>query len=332
MTSKTAKLQENRNTPRVVMFVVYPHVKLLDLVGPLQAFADAVNDEGQIAYRTVVVSVDGQSVPSDTPVSIDTQAISDWARRQIDTLIVVGGKGVFGAAQDPLLRTRVNQLAIRARRVGSVCSGAFILAACGLLDGRRAVTHWESCRRLAEDFPSVSVEADPIFVKDDKFWTSAGVTAGIDMAIAMITEDLGRSAATSLARSLVTYHIRPGGQSQFSEALSLQSEDGNGRFDELHNWIINNLTEDLRVEQLAVRARMSSRNFARLYQSETGRTPAKAVEAMRVEAARRMLEDTNESLSVIARRSGFGDDERLRRSFVRLLNVPPGEYRNRFRC
>jgi len=330
MPSKTAKTARPVISPSVVMFIVYPHVKLLDLAGPLQAFSDALNDTGQVAYRTVVAAIDGHSVPSDTPVPIATEALSAWTRRRIDTLIVVGGKGVFAAAEDQRLLAYVKQFASRVRRVGSICNGAFILAACGLLDGRSAVTHWQSCRKLAEAYPDVRVEEERIFVEDDKYWTSAGVTAGIDMAIAMITEDLGRSAAVSLARSLVTYHIRPGGQAQFSEALSLQSEDGTGRFDKLHNWMLRNLQEDLPVARLAEHARMSPRNFSRLYHAQTGRTPAKAVEAIRVEAARMMLEEGNGSLSVIARRCGFGDDERMRRSFVRLLNIPPGEYRNRF--
>ncbi len=224
----------------------------------------------------------------------------------------------------------VKRLATRSRRVGSICNGAFILAACGLLNGRRAVTHWESCDKLAASYPAIQVETDPIFLEDDHVWTSAGVTAGIDMAIAMIAEDLGRTAALTLARSLVTYLVRPGGQSQFSEALDLQTADGAGRFDILHEWMQNNLKQDLRIERLAAEAGMSSRNFSRAYLSHTGRTPAKAVEAMRVEAARRMLEEGNTSINIIAGRCGFGDVERMRRSFIRILSVSPQAYRSSF--
>lgn len=329
MTSFTAKSsppQSNRN----IVFVVYPGIKLLDLAGPLQAFVDAVDDRGNAVYRTAVTSIDGAFTASDTPVSLSTESLSLWQRQKIDTLIVVGGNGVFLAKDDTRLLACVKRLATRSRRVGSICNGAFVLAACGLLNGRRAVTHWESCEKLATAYPAIEVEADPIFLNDGNVWTSAGVTAGIDMAIAMITEDLGRSAALRLARSLVTYFVRPGGQSQFSEALDLQTADGAGRFDKMHEWMQNNLKQDLRIERLAAKARMSPRNFARTYLSHTGRTPAKAVEAMRVEAARRMLEDEHISVKVIAARCGFGDDERMRRSFLRILSVSPQVYRSRF--
>jgi transcriptional regulator GlxA family with amidase domain len=315
----------------VIAFVVYPNVKLLDLAGPLQAFTDALDDSGNAVYETAILSIDGGSVISDTPVSFSTEPIVKWKRRQVDTVIIVGGRGAKIASQNTRLLASINELTSRSKRVASICSGAFVLAACGLLKNRHAVTHWESCDELATLYPDIIVETDPIFLNDKNVWTSAGVTAGLDMALAMISEDLGRSVALRLARSLVTYFVRPGGQSQFSEALSLQIADGRGRFDGLHQWMRNNLDQDLRVASLANQALMSDRNFARLYSSETNQTPAKAVEALRVEAARSILEKGHLSMKVIAKKCGFGDEEGMRRSFVRLLKVTPSDYANRFR-
>lgn len=315
-----------------IVFVVYPGVKLLDLAGPLQVFNDAMDVHGNSAYRCSIASLAGSLVISDTPVSVSTVRLSDWNGRRIDTLIIVGGQGVFAAMKDTKLLKYVQSLAKRSRRVGSICNAAFILARCGLLDGRRAVTHWDSCTRFAAEFPDVAVEENSIFLNDGDVWTSAGVTAGIDMAIAMVSDDLGRTSALSLARSLVTYLVRPGGQSQFSEALELQVADGAGRFDELHKWMRNHLDQDLRNERLADRMSMSARNFSRLYLSSTGKTPAKSVEAMRVEAACQLLERGNAPLKNIAHRCGFGDDERMRRAFVRTLKVSPQDYRKRFKA
>ncbi len=315
---------------RTVLFVVFPDVKLLDLAGPLQVFVDAVDDGGIAPYRPVVVSVHGETVKTDTQVTIATEAMTSWTNEHIDTLIVVGGNGARMAAQTPHLIEGVAKLAKRATRIASVCTGAFVLAACGLLDGRRAVTHWQSCDTLLIEYPSVLVETDPIYVKDDNIWTSAGVTAGIDMALAMVAEDISRTASLSLARELVSYFVRPGGQSQFSITLGRQTADGSGRFEDLHEWISNNIGKDLQVNVLAERMNMSPRNFARLYTQLTGQTPAKAVEGMRVEAARRSLEESEKPVSEIAYQCGFGDDERMRRSFMRLLHVSPSDYRKRF--
>lgn len=331
MPTNPAKFNYRKKTLPVILFVVYPDVKLLDLAGPLQVFCDTLNDRGSPAYTTVVASMDGATIKSDTPVSLTTESLGKWVRRRVDTLIIVGGKGVHAAVQDIALLTLIKQFGARTRRVGSICNGAFVLAACGLLNGRRVTTHWESCDRLAADYPAVNVESNSIFVNDDNVWTSAGVTAGIDMAIAMVQEDFNRATALSVARSLVTYLVRPGGQSQFSEVLDLQAADGAGRFDDLHSWMQRHLKDDLRNDRLAQRARMSARNFARVYLTNTGRTPAKAVEAMRVEAARTMLEQGNASIGSIARRCGFENDERMRRSFVRMLDVSPLDYRSRFR-
>ncbi len=330
MPSKSAKAAQPNTKRRSIVFVVYPDFKLLDLAGPLQVFADAADKSGKPAYSTVVTSLNGDSLSSDTPVSLTTDRMSNWTRRKIDTLIVAGGKGVFDATQDLRFKAMVKRLALKSRRIGSICNGAFVLAACGLLDDYCAVTHWQYCEELQESYPQICVHRDPIYVNDGNRWTSAGVTAGVDMAIAMVSEDLGRSASLALAQALVTYHVRPGGQSQFSEILSLQSLDKTGRFDELHQWILNNLTKDLRVEQLAEQVLMSPRNFSRRYLEHTGKTPAKAVETLRVEAARQMLAEGTLPVMTVASRCGFGDDERMRRSFVRLLNVTPQDYKLRF--
>ncbi len=326
MTSKTAKQRKTRISTRTVVFVVCPEIKLLDLAGPLQIFNDAITETGKHAYRTVVASLNGGAIQTDTCIAVDSESLSFWLRRQIDTLIVVGGNGVFKALNDGPLKNTVARMAAKSRRTGSVCTGAFLLASCGLLNNRRATTHWSYAEQLAADYPGIDVEENSIFVTDGDTWTSAGVTAGIDLALAMVAEDLGRAAALSLARSVVTYFVRPGGQSQFSVAMDLQLSDEAGRFDKLHQWIQTNLDKDLRVENLADQANMSPRHFSRLYLSETGRTPAKAVEAIRVEAARRMLEAGKMSIAAIARHAGFGDDERMRRSFLRILKIPPQSY------
>lgn len=235
---------------------------------------------------------------------------------------------VLSAAGDAALRDWLRLRAARARRAASVCTGAFLLAATGLLDGRRAVTHWSFCSELARRHPRVHVEVDPIFVRDGRFWTSAGVTSGIDLALALVEEDLGRSLALALARYLVVFIKRPGGQAQFSTALSLQLADD--RFGLLHAWIGDHLADPLSLRVLARQARMSPRSFGRHYAEEVGMTPMKAVEKLRVEAARLLLADTRLPVKQIAARCGFGSEETLRRSFVRTLAVAPSDYRARF--
>ena len=332
MTSFSAKAREEQPSPLQVVFVIYPDIALLDLAGPLQVFAWAQRQgTSELGYETAIASHEGGSIPTDSVVSIDTDAMKRWMRRQIDTLIIVGGDGVYLAMQNAAFIDDVARLAGRSRRICSVCSGALALAATGLLDGRRAVTHWEDSEALTSKFPRVQVEVDPIYIKDENVWTSAGVTAGIDMALAIVAEDLGHGAALERAQSLVTYMVRPGGQSQFSPALERQKLDRSGRFEHLHQWIAKNLEKDLRVEQLAEQERMSVRNFHRSYLSTMGITPAKAVEAIRMEAARDLLETTSDGVKTVADRCGFGDEERMRRAFTRLLDVSPSEYRRRFR-
>jgi len=313
-----------------IVFIVYPGIKLLDLAGPLQVFSDANNEQGKPAYKTFIVSKNGGELHTDTTVCISSDSLSKWKNRKIDTLLVVGGDGVYNTLEDSKFIKKVRTLALKSRRVAAICSGAFILAESGLLNGRRAVTHWESCNRLRDSYPEISVAEDSIYVTDGKYWTSAGVTAGIDMAIKMISNDLGKTTGLSIARSLVTYLVRPGGQSQFSESLSLQLSDSAGRFEDINSWIQSHLSHDLSIQKLADRACMSTRTFARLYKNETGISPAKAIESMRVEVGCRRLIKTNINISKVARRCGFVDDERMRRAFSRQVNTTPSDYRSRF--
>jgi transcriptional regulator GlxA family with amidase domain len=225
----------------------------------------------------------------------------------------------------------ISRVLPKSRRVASVCLGAFALAGTGVLDGKRAVTHWRYCPRLQSSFPDIRVEPNAIFVKDGRVWSSAGVSAGIDLALAMIEEDFGHAVALDVARRLVVFLKRPGGQSQFSTVLAAQASDVEGRFSALHAWIIENIASDLSVEKLAEKAGMTPRTFARTYANRTGLTPASSVEALRVETARMLLERRQiDGVVEVAKRAGFGDDERMRRAFLRHLGVSPTEYRNRF--
>ena len=333
MTSKTANSHSNEHTPRLVVFVVYPDIVLLDLVGPLQVFSHALDPLTQSnGYSCKVVSIDGGMVATNTVVSIPSEPLCDLLKQPVHTLVVVGGDGAIAGMRDTRLVAQIKALGDRAQRVSSVCSGALVLAATGLLDGRRAVTHWDDCDMLAREFPRVCVELDPIFIKDDDVWTSAGITAGIDMALAIVAEDLGRQSALSVARSMVAQMARSGGQSQYSPALDRQIRDSKGRFTELHAWISDNLSSDLNVETLASQAGMSARNFARVYASVMGKTPGKAVEAMRIGRAQDLLETSTKSLKQVAKLSGFRGEDRMRRAFLRMLSVTPSEYRQNFRA
>ncbi|MEM1048397.1 MAG: helix-turn-helix domain-containing protein [Pseudomonadota bacterium] len=332
MTPFPAKNGDGDAPPLNVVFVIYPDIVLLDLAGPLSVFSWARHDgTGSLAYETAITSLKGGTVPTDTGVPIESEPMDRWVQRPIHTLVIVGGDGAYDSMHDATLVKGVAALAERSERVCSVCSGALILAAAGLLDGRRATTHWEDCALLADSFPDVQVDADPIYVRDGHVWTSAGVTAGTDMALAIVADDLGQEAALERAQKLVTYMVRPGGQSQFSPALERQKLDRSGKFRRLHQWIEDNLKSDLRVEHLAERENMSVRSFHRRYTLTMGTTPAKAVERIRTEAARELLETTSVGIKSVAHRCGFGDEERMRRTFMRLVGVSPSAYRQRFR-
>jgi transcriptional regulator GlxA family with amidase domain len=330
--SYSAKGGSRRPKTREVVVFAFDRAQLLDIAGPAQVFATAAEMAGTeraAPYRVTVVSLAGGPVVTSSGIAVVTAAVGRAIPRAIDTLIVAGGPGIDAAAADRRAVAWLLAAAKRARRTCSVCTGAFLLAAAGLLAGKRAVTHWRACAALAQRYPDIRVEADPIFVEDGAVWTSAGVTAGIDLALALVERDLGRRLALQVAQRLVVFLKRPGGQSQFSAALAAQASD-DGAFAALQDWMAANPHADLRVERLAERAGMSVRNFARLYRAKTGTTPAKAVAAMRVEAARAMLEETPAPIAEIARRCGFGDEEGLRRAFLRSLGVSPGRYRSRF--
>ena len=318
-------------TPRQrrIEVLAFPDVQLLDVAGPLQVFATA-NDLVRMAgrptlYEPVTVAA-GALTLSSSGLGLATQPLPT-SRSAVDTLIVAGGWGVHAACHDQGLVRWVKARAKDARRVASVCSGAFLLATAGLLDGRRAATHWSRCSEFAARFPKVKLEPDPIFVQDGKVWTSAGITAGIDLALALVEEDQGHELALAVARQLVVFLKRPGGQSQFSATLALQQ--GNGRFEALHAWIAEHLTDDLSVGALANTAGMSERSFVRHYRQATGTTPARAVEQLRVETARRALE-SGQPVKRAAQRCGFGSEETMRRSFLRHLGASPQAYRERF--
>jgi transcriptional regulator GlxA family with amidase domain len=319
---------------RSIEVLAFPSVQLLDVTGPLQAFATAnehvMQAGGAAPYDLRVVAKGGKSgerVTASAGLAISAGPLPR-PNSAVDTLMIAGGPGVQAAAADPVLVDWVRQRAANARRVASVCTGAFLLAASGALDGRRAATHWSVCREFAQRYPAVRVEPDPIFVRDGSVWTSAGVTAGIDLALALIEQDLGRTLALAVARYLVVFLKRPGGQAQFSTALSLQSAED--KFGALHDWINKHLADDISLPMLADQAGMSERSFSRHYAEATGLTPARAVERLRVEAARRMLSESRLPVKRISQRCGFGSEETMRRSFLRILSATPQDYRARF--
>lgn len=319
---------------RNIVIAVYPGASLLDLSGPLGAFCVASDFGGAcgspVSYKCVLVSSRGGRVDTAEGVPLLTSSIGSLGRTVIDTLIVPGAHRLSDVTGDAELMRWVARRAPRCRRVCSVCIGSFLLAATGILNRRRATTHWNWSQLLAQRHPSIHVEPDAIFVRDGRIWSSAGATTGIDMALALIEEDCGRKVAISVARMLVVYLKRAGGQSQYSALLATQAESESDSFAELERWIAEHLKADLRIEALAKRVSMSVRNFARVYAQVRGRTPAKAVEAIRVDAARRRLEETDDRIDVIARDCGYSGEEQMRAAFSRTLKIPPRQYRKHF--
>jgi transcriptional regulator GlxA family with amidase domain len=301
---------------RAIGFLIFPDFQLLDAAGPIAAFEIATRFVPD-AYRLVVLAAEPGLVASSSGAAMQATAFD--TAPPLDTLIVAGGEGTR-AMPEPDMLAFVRATAEQAPRVTSVCSGAYILAEAGLLDGRRATTHWARCADFARRFPRVIVEPDRIFIKDGAIWTSAGITAGIDLSLALIAEDLGEAIARRTAETLVVYHRRPGGQSQFSTLLEL---DQQGRFGPLLGWMRERLNQPLNVERLADQAAMSPRHFARAFTAETGVTPARSVERMRVEVARERVEGGAEPIDAIAQAAGFGDPERMRRAFMRAFGQPP---------
>ncbi|SEO28823.1 Transcriptional regulator GlxA family, contains an amidase domain and an AraC-type DNA-binding HTH domain [Methylobacterium sp. UNC300MFChir4.1] len=314
--------------PRPVEVLAFPSVQLLDVAGPLQVFATANEHGGAgMPYAPRVIAAGDPGLTASAGLRLVADPLPD-PEAPVDTLVIAGGPGVVAACDDAALVAWVRARAGRARRVASVCTGAFLLGAAGLLDGRRAVTHWKHCGALAARYRRARIEPDPIFVRDGPVWSSAGVTAGIDLALALVEEDLGRATALTVARHLVMFLKRPGGQAQFSAALALQA--GEERFGRLHAYIADNLSGDLSLPALAAAAGMSARSLSRHYHAATGLTPARAVERLRVEAARRALAETAQPVKRVARTCGFGSEETMRRSFLRHVAATPQEYRARF--
>ncbi len=319
---------------RRIVLGIFDGVQVLDATGPLEVFSSAARllEESGVgggpAYRPVLVAPERGPVRSSSGIELVARGFSD-VRGPVDTLLVAGGHGTQAALRDGRVTGWLRRAAPRARRVGSVCSGAFFLAAAGLLDGRRVTTHWRACDQLAEAFPRVQVDPDPIFIRDGRIYTSAGVCAGIDLALALVEEDHGRELALAVARQLVVFLKRPGGQSQFSAQLEAQLAVREP-LRELQTWIVEHPHADLSVDALARKVAMSPRHFARVFGREVGATPARFVERARVEAARRRLEESDDGVERIAADCGFGSAETLRRAFVRRLRVTPADYRLRF--
>ncbi|MCA1323695.1 GlxA family transcriptional regulator [Herbaspirillum sp. alder98] len=319
--------------PHRVVLLAYDGMNLLDLSGPLQVFATAnrLHAKGDL-YRLQVVSARGGVIHTNAGLPVATEALAQLDLREasgIHTLISPGGSTGDSFVIDAALVQWIRDHAALIQRVCSVCTGAFHLADAGLLDGLRVTTHWDWASRLQQQYPALQVDAEPIFIRQGRVWTSAGVTAGIDLALALVEQDFGHPKAIATARQLVMFIKRPGGQSQFSAPLASQTA-GAGRFAELHAWIAANLGQDLRVDNLARHVHMSPRTFARAYVAELGRTPARTVELMRLEAARRALEETALPLKRIATEAGYGEEQNLRRVFQRQLGVSPAQYRERF--
>ena len=323
--------------PRRVALLAFPEAQSLDVIGPLEVFSSATRllgrdpSRGARGYQIELLSSSGDGpVRTSCGVALLARGLPVRSAAPPDTLIVAGGTGTPAAVSDLALVAWLRGVAPRVRRLASVCTGAFLLAEAGLLDGRRATTHWSACAALARRYPRVRVDPDPIFVRDGAVYTSAGVTSGMDLALALVEEDHGRELALSVARWLVLFLKRPGGQSQFSAQLSSQLASRQP-LQELQAWIIENVQRDLSVAVLAARAGMSPRNFARVFTREVGATPAHFVETARVEAARRRLEeDGGRGIEAIAAECGFGSAETMRRAFLRRVRVSPSDYRTRF--
>ncbi|WP_411151335.1 GlxA family transcriptional regulator [Streptomyces sp. A30] len=310
---------------RSVLVVLFDGVQSLDVSGPVEVFAGAENHTPG-TYRVRTASLDGAPVRTSSGLTLVPDATLAETPRP-HTLLVPGGQGT--RTPDPRLTGWLREHGPRARRLVSVCTGAILLAEAGLLDGRRATTHWAYCDRLARDHPAIDVDPAPIYIRDGQVSTSAGVTSGIDLALALVEEDLDREAALTVARHLVVFLRRPGNQAQFSAQLAAQTAQREP-LREVQQWITEHPAGDLSVESLAERARLSPRHFARAFRTETGMTPGRYVDRVRLEHARRLLEDTGDGVEEISRASGYGTPEAMRRAFLKALGASPAEYRRRF--
>ena len=317
-------------TPRNICLVAPPGVQLIDVAGPLDVFAEANAQLSRVAYRLEVIgTVAGPVLSSSGVQMMPARSISDEVPERAHTLLVAGAPGIAELLPSPCVLEWLRREAPRSRRYGSICSGAFFLAAAGLLDGRRVTTHWNVADRLAQRYPSLVVEKDALYVRDGRVRTAAGVTAGMDLALALVEEDLGREVALQVAGQLVMFFKRPGGQLQFSRD-GAAAPSGRAALQELQRWVSSHPAENHSVPQLARRMGLSTRHFARLFQAEIGVTPAAWVEAVRVEAARHLLETSDDAPKQISPRCGFTNVDLLRRAFQRHLGITPTEYRRRF--
>jgi len=324
----------SRSSARQIVIVAYSGVQSLDVSGPLEVFTAASRLAAAAAaprrgYEIRVLSSDGEPLRTSSGLELLPHGELSSAPARIDTLIVAGGEGVDEAVEDRSLVAWIAAASAASRRTASVCTGAFLLARAGLLDGRRATTHWAAAARLARLHPRVRVEPDPIFLRDGSVWTSAGVSAGMDLALAMVEADIDRECALTIARHLVLFLRRPGSQAQFSATLAAQ-EPAREPLREVQRAVVEDPSGEHTIEAMAARAHMSPRNFARAFRAQTGVTPGRYVERVRLEHARRRLEDGGEPVASIAAACGFGTAETMRRAFLRALGVGPAEYRRRF--
>jgi transcriptional regulator GlxA family with amidase domain len=321
--------------PRRISMLAFPGVQVLDVMGPLEVFSRTdrwMRDHGKAStpvYEVEILGLKKGSFLTSSGLRIYADRGIAEVARGIDTLMIAGGVGVAKYRAHAALLKWIQSQAKHVRRLASICTGAFLLAESGLLHGCRATTHWGHCESFAQDFPDIQLEPDTIFVQEGKLYTSGGVTAGMDLALALVEEDHGREVALAVARELVMYLKRPGGQTQFSAQLSVQMAE-HQPLRELQAYIQEHPSEDLSVDRLAQRVGMSPRNFARRFADDVGMTPARFVASVRIEHARRLLEETSESLESICDQSGLGTTESMRRAFMRTLGIPPGQYRARF--
>jgi transcriptional regulator GlxA family with amidase domain len=338
MTAKSAKPPTQERT---VIIVAYDGCQSLDVTGPWEVFSKAngyCRDAGRpLPYRLRLASPEGGPVTSNSGLQLGPTTALAALRGEIDTVLVVGGNNVVleRPGSVPKLTAWLQSRAGHVRRMGSVCTGAFALAAAGLLDGRRATTHWQYCDRLQRLFPQVLVEPDAIYVADPPLYSSAGITAAIDLSLALVEVDLGQALALQVARNLVLYLRRPGGQSQYSAGLRAQTQAGTAgktgqRLAALRTWMTEHPAQEQNIGALALRVHLSERHFARLFLSETGQTPARFVEALRLDRAKSHLEQTTWPLARVAQRAGFGSVDSLQRSLKRQTGITPEQYRQRF--
>jgi len=330
MTGDTTAAAPEQAEPRLVVMLVYPGVMAMDVFGPLEAFASANIIAGRPLYRLAIAGKTTALIETSLGLPIVPSVALADVEGPVDTLLVSGGFGQSQASCDQQLIAWLKESRLRARRCGSICTGAFVLAAAGLLDGRHATTNWAMADELSRRYPQVTVEVDRIFVRDGSVYTSAGVTTGIDLALALIEEDHGRTMSLRVARALVAYLKRPAGQSQFSNHLLAQFA-ASPAVRQAQEWALEHLAADLSAKALAKRAGMSERTFRRAFAAETGETPRDFVERIRVDAARSLFEEAQSPVQVVARRCGFATVDNLRRAFVRRLGVTPQQYRQRFR-